>query len=223
MLNLGSAGIRYYAGSVIRSRIFQLQKRSETDRYIHATAFIAHQFFRIQDNLVDVFLSVMATFQTRASREHKDYLFEQRKAHNQQLKTVINELDTSVFNLTREIHILTDNIYLSAAQKVDQIRALLDQGKTESFEQLKDGLKQVEQPQIGHPIMEKHSLRLQSRLNLILKALVFKSVDKTDQLMEEIDYFKRRDGAITDKAPADFLDETDDTDNYDMIYNLHGT
>ena len=209
MLNLGSAGIRYYAGSVIRSRIFQLQQRSETDRYIHATAFIAHQFFRIQDNLVDVFLSVMATFQTRASREHKDYLFEQRKIHNQQLKTVIDELDISVFNLIREIHSLTDNISLSAVQKVDQIRALLDQGKTESFEQLKDSLEQAGQSQIGHRILEKHSLRLQSRLNLILKALVFEPVGKTGQLMEAIDYFKRRDGIITDKAPTDFLDETE--------------
>jgi len=56
ILDLGYTGIRYYAGSVIRSQIFQLQQRSEADRYIHATAFIAHQCFRIQDNLIDVFL-----------------------------------------------------------------------------------------------------------------------------------------------------------------------
>ncbi len=47
VLDLGHAGIRYYAGSVIKSRIFQLQRRSEADRYIRATAFVAHQFFRI--------------------------------------------------------------------------------------------------------------------------------------------------------------------------------
>lgn len=82
ILNLGYAGIHYYAGSVIRSRMFQLQRREDNDRYIHATAFIAHQFFRIQDNLVDVFLSVMAAFQAMATREHKDHLFEQRKTQN---------------------------------------------------------------------------------------------------------------------------------------------
>lgn len=68
-LDLGHAGIRYYAGSVIRARMFQLQQRSKADRNIHAAAFVAHQFFRIQDNLTDLFLSVMATFQTVATRE----------------------------------------------------------------------------------------------------------------------------------------------------------
>ena len=71
VLNLGSAGIRYFAGSVLKSRMFQLQQRAEPARYIHTTAFVAHQFYRIQDHLTDTFLNVMASFQTTASREHK--------------------------------------------------------------------------------------------------------------------------------------------------------
>ena len=67
VLDLGVAGIRYHAGSVMKARMFQLQQRSETDRYIHAAAFVVHQFFRSQDNLVDIWLSVMASFQTVAS------------------------------------------------------------------------------------------------------------------------------------------------------------
>ncbi len=42
VLNLGHLGIRYYAGSVIKSEIFQLTRRTDEDRYIHVTAFIAH-------------------------------------------------------------------------------------------------------------------------------------------------------------------------------------
>ncbi|MFT5115586.1 MAG: hypothetical protein ACI8P9_004937 [Parasphingorhabdus sp.] len=61
-LELGHAGIRYFSGSVLRSEIFQIQRREDNDRYIHATAFIVHQFFRTQDNLLDILLSVMATF-----------------------------------------------------------------------------------------------------------------------------------------------------------------
>ena len=204
-LDLGSAGIRYYAGSVIRSKIFQLQQRSEADRYIHAAAFIAHQFFRIQDNLADTFLSVMATFQTTATRDHKDLLFEQRKTQNQQLKTVINELDTSVFSLLREIRNLTNNVDLSDAQKVTQIKTVLGQGKTESFEQLKTDLQQAGQSQIWPQILEKHSVRLQNRLSPILKALTFEPIGQADQLMEAINYFKNREGLITDKAPTGFL------------------
>lgn len=205
-LDLGHAGIRYYAGSVIRSRMFQLQQRSEADRNIHASAFVAHQFFRIQDNLTDLFLSVMASFQTAATREHKEYLFEQRKAQNQQLKTVIGELDASVFGLIREIRHLTDNGTLSDTQKVDQIRTLLDQGKMESFEQLKDGLTQAGQAQDWYGILEKQSLRLQNRLNPILKALTFEPITPADKLAEAIKHFKTQDGIITDKAPTDFLE-----------------
>jgi hypothetical protein len=37
-------GIRYYAESVLRSEIFQLTRRDDTDRYLHVIAFIAHSF-----------------------------------------------------------------------------------------------------------------------------------------------------------------------------------
>lgn len=206
-LALGHAGIRYFAGSVMKSEIFQIQRREANDRYIHAAAFVAHQFFRLQDNLTDLFLNVMASFQTAAIREHKDRLFEQRKAQNQQLKTVIGELDASVFGLLREIRHLTDDGALSDTQKVEQIRLLLTQGKTESFEQLKEGLKQAEQAQDGHDILEQQSLRLQSRLSPILKALDFEPITPANPLAEAIRHFKSQDGAITDKTPTGFLDE----------------
>lgn len=49
MLNLGVAGTSCFAGSVLKSRMFQLQQRAESDRYIHSIAFVAHQFYRTQD------------------------------------------------------------------------------------------------------------------------------------------------------------------------------
>lgn len=85
VLDLGIAGIRYYAGSVLKSEIFQIHRRETNDRYIHAAAFITHQFFRSQDNLVDIWLSVMASFQSTASREHKEKLLESRKDQHQRL------------------------------------------------------------------------------------------------------------------------------------------
>lgn len=55
-------GIRYYAGSVMRSQIFQIHLRSLADRYIHAAAFVVHQYYRMQDNLVDIFVNIMTLF-----------------------------------------------------------------------------------------------------------------------------------------------------------------
>ena len=45
-LGLGREGVSYYAGSVIRSEIFQLARRTDPDRYLHVIAFIAHQLYR---------------------------------------------------------------------------------------------------------------------------------------------------------------------------------
>ncbi|MFT5115585.1 MAG: TnpA family transposase [Parasphingorhabdus sp.] len=133
-------------------------------------------------------------------------MFEYRKAQNQQLKAVVDEMDTAVFGLIREIRSLTDNASLSDTLKVAQIRALLEQGKTESFEQLKTGLQQAGQAQAWYDILEKHSVRLQHRLSPILKSLTFEPAGQADQLMEAISYFKSCDGVISGKAPTDFLD-----------------
>lgn len=209
LLDLGHAGIRYFAGSVLRSEIFQMRRREANDRYIHAVAFIAHQYYRTQDNLVDMFLSVTAAHHTKTTREHKDYLFEQRKTQQKQIKNVVEELDTSVYASLQRIQSLTDNISLSDTQKVAQIREVLQQSKTESFGQLKAGLQQAGSSEVKHDILEKQSKRLQNRLSPILKALTFDPIEQPDDLMEAIDYFKSKNGVITSKAPTEFLDESE--------------
>lgn len=51
-IDLGREGITYFAGGVIRSRLSQLQQRADPDRHLHTIAFVAHQFARLQDNLM---------------------------------------------------------------------------------------------------------------------------------------------------------------------------
>jgi len=213
LLSLSHTGIRYFAGSVIRSRVFHLKRRNDNDRYIHVTAFIAHQYYRTQDNLVDMFLNVVAAYHTKTTRDHKDHLFEQRKIQQKQIREAVKELDTSVFASLQTIAGLTDNYSLSDTQKVDQIREVIRKSKTESFEQLKEGLQQAGSSEVKHGIMEQQSIRLQNRLSPILKALTFDPIEQSDALMEAIDYFKDKDGVMTDKAPTGFLDK----DEYNAV------
>lgn len=205
VLDLGIAGIRYYAGSVLKSELFQIHRREANDRYIHAAAFVAHQFFRCQDNLVDLWLSVMASFQTTVAREHKERLLEGRKDQQQQLKAVVDDLDVSVFGLIREIRSLTDADDLSDAQKITKIRALLDHGQTGSFESLKADLQATGQDRSWSDVLESHSLKLQNRLSPILRVLAFESNDRASPLIAAVDHFKASDGNIGDRAPVDFL------------------
>ena len=71
-LTLGQDGIQYYAYGVIKAQIFQLTRRTERERYLHLIAFIAHQYYRLHDNLVDVLLTSLQSFHNSALREHKD-------------------------------------------------------------------------------------------------------------------------------------------------------
>ncbi len=55
-LDLPQDAVRYYAEGVLRASSFDFIRRQEADRYLHLIAFLSHQYFSWQDNLVDVFL-----------------------------------------------------------------------------------------------------------------------------------------------------------------------
>ena len=205
-LNLGTSGIRYFAGSVLKSQIFQLHQRTEADRYIHAAAFIAHQYFRMHDNLVDIWLKAAASFQTTVSREHKERLLENRKTQQEQFKSVIDTLDSGVLGLIQGIRNVTDADAMSDTEKITQIRALLSDEKTDSFNRLKTDIETAAQDECRYDVLEAHSLKLQNRLNPILRTLTFASNDRVTELIAAIEYFKRNDGNISEHAPATFLD-----------------
>lgn len=92
-LALKPEGIRYYADIVIRSKIFQLIHRNDPDRYLHLLAFIAHQYYRLQDNLVDTLLASLRSFQNGAIRAHKEQCDARRKQRNESLKALFGGLE----------------------------------------------------------------------------------------------------------------------------------
>lgn len=218
-LDLGAAGIQYFAGSVQRSRLFQLRQRADNDRRIHAAAFVAHQFYRTHDNLIDLWLSVMASFQAKAVREHNDRLLESRATQQEKLKTVVEDLDRSVFGLLRDIRGVTEADGMSDAQKVDAIRLLLDQGRSGAFERLKDDLVTSGRDEGWFDALEAGSKRLQNRLNPILRVIVFDRNDRVTDLIAAIDHFKNSNGAVGPGAPTDFLD----TDERAALIRADGT
>ena len=205
-LNLGTSGTRYFAGSVLKSQIFQLHQRTEADRYIHAVAFIAHQYSRMHDNLVDIWLNAGASFQTTVSREHKERLLENRKAQQERLKSVMDTLDTGVLGLIQSIRNLTDADALSDTEKVAQIRALLSDKKADSINRLKADIETAAHDSCCYEVLESYSLRLQNRLNPILRALEFESNDRVPGLIEAIENIKRNNGNISEQAPTAILD-----------------
>jgi len=208
-INLNHAGINYYAGSVIRSRIFQLQRRTDTDRYLHLCAFIAHQYYRIQDNLIDMLLSVVASFQSNVLRQQKEYVFEQRKTQNERLRIVLGNLENSHISALHNIQMITDDTGITDQQKIIQIRELLKKANNNPFDVLRLELDNSSTDKSYYQTLEERSLRLQKRLSPILKSLNFQHANSNSLLVQAIEHFKSRDGSITDKAPLGFLNIND--------------
>ena len=204
-LNLGPAGIRYFAQSVMKSEVFQMQRRLDADRYLHATAFINHQLFKLGDALIDQFLSVMASFQTTATRQHKDSLFEQRKEQTAQLRSVVDRLDQSVFGFRDDVSSLANNANLTDSQKVSQIKALLAKTSLPNFDQLKAELADNQDDQQWFDLLERQSLRLQNRISPILRTLSFETDKEASTLATAIGQFKSDSSA----SELDFLSKNE--------------
>ena len=206
-MELKHEGIKYYAGSVLKAKIFQLHQRSDEDRYVHVIAFIAHQYFRLQDNLVDVLLSVVQTSQNTVQREYKDLCYEQRKDQRQHLSSFLKRLDEDVFGLITRIRNLSESEHVSDTDKLKEIRSLLEEDKCKELEGAKSILEDEMDSTEYYKVLESRSIRLQNRASPIIKALDFQAEASAVGLMNAIEYFKIKDGVIKYDAPLDFLDE----------------
>lgn len=210
VLNLGHEGIRYFANSVIKFDIFQLNQRAAEDRYVHVVAFIAHQYYRLQDNLVDTLLTTVKSFLNSAQRDHKDWCYEQRKGHHQSLKALVSCLEDNVFSVLRQIQDITQDSEVEDAIKVTRICNLLaTQNNTPQVEQqwhsLKQDIEDDSERERYYAILKKRSVRLQNRVSPIIRALGFQDNAGDSGLFEAILHFKEKNCAIGKNAPLGFL------------------
>ncbi len=200
-------GIKYFAGSVLKSQIFQLNQRSSEDRYVHVICFIAHQYFRLQDNLVDVLLSVVRTFHNSVQREYKDLCFDQRKNQTKSISTLLDTLDKNVFALINEIRSVSQDNYRNDSEKVQEIRAILKDDKCQDLQEIKKAFAEEITSVEYYKILEARSVRLQNRVSLIIKSFKLQAEPGAKGLVKAIDYFKDKDGLIKTNAPIGFLDK----------------
>ena len=115
-LALMPGGIRYYAESVLRSEIFQLTRRDDPDRYLHVIAFIAHQFYRLQDNLVDVLLPACGAFRMARFASTKSSVRPCEEQH-EALKTLLGGIERGLVGTLTSIGSITENQALTDTEK----------------------------------------------------------------------------------------------------------
>jgi hypothetical protein len=212
VLALKPGGVLYYAYSVLRSEIFQLIRRNDPDRYLHLLAFIAHQYYRLQDNLVDALLASLRSFHNGAIRAHKEQCYARRELRNESLKALLGGLERGLVGTLTTIGSITENRTLSDTEKVNRIRALLAQRETRRLLE-KDPVAELKASLVSeldedgyYKILESKSVWLQNRVSPILKTLTFQGDPGAQRLVNAIEHCKEKDGMVDKSAPTAFLD-----------------
>ncbi|MCM8537230.1 MAG: Tn3 family transposase [Lentisphaeraceae bacterium] len=205
-LTLPREGIKYFAGSVLKSKIFQLKQRSDSSRYLHILAFISHQFYRLQDNLVDILLTVVKTFQNACQKQSKEQHYERRKVQADNVEKFISSVDGNL-GLIKSIKDVTESSF-SDAKKVLNIKELLARKDNhleveEAKVLLEDSFSSVDHEKI----MESRAKRLQNRASQIIKILNFSSEKGATALLKAIQCYKEKNGRVDDNFPKGFLSE----------------
>ena len=211
VLDIGSEGVRHCAGGVHRGSMFQLQRRSDADRHLHAIAFIADQHHRLRDAMVDMLPSVMQSFRTTVERGHRDEVFEQRRTIGARLEKMLDDVETEVSSLQNEIRVLLDNETMSDARKLDGIRSILDREQESVADVLRANIRRgatADESQL-HKILEGRSRRLQNRISPILKQIKLIGDSSTADLMAAIAWFREKDGDIGPAMPLAFPTSAD--------------
>jgi hypothetical protein len=158
-------------------RTTDLHRRADEDIHVHLVAFIAHQYYRLHDNLVDVLLTSVQTFENATLREHRDWCFDERKRHEHATESLLADLDASVFQILRQIREAVSDDVLSDQEKVAQIGLLVlpEQTAETKSRELRATLVNDAADDHYFAILESRSVRLQNQVGGILKAIKFQA------------------------------------------------
>ena len=149
-LDLTPEGVRYYANSVLKSRIFQVSRRAGDDRHLHLVCFITHQFLRLHDVLIDVLLLSVQSALNACEREHKERYYASRGDQRQALQTLVEKVTEDICNPLSEIEVIAFNEHLTDTEKVCHIQAVLSQGEEQRHTVESQLLEMQQQSQEGN-------------------------------------------------------------------------
>jgi TnpA family transposase len=213
-LDLTHEGLRYYANSVLKSRAFQISQRASLDRHLHLVCFIAHQFYRLQDTLIDILLTVVQNALNTSQRLHKEQYYAARGDQRSQVHDFVEQVDSGAITPMNAIETIAFSEAMSDTEKVERIQDVLTDNKTQrdaACQQLTAMKNQAQRDGTDadyYQVLAAQSRKLQNRVSEMIKSLSFEGERKSG-LMVAIQYYKEEDGGIGQTAPLGFLEPTE--------------
>jgi TnpA family transposase len=208
--------MRAYALAVMKSDVHDVRRRKTSDRQMHLIAFIAYQYYNLQDNLVATLLSSVKAAENSAAREFKDWCFAERKSQAAKLKARIQAFEVHFQTAMATLQSVFDAADLSDTDKLTSLRLLLfpiDSKPVLSDEILQDIKETTASSETDDAqyfdILEARSRRLQNQVSGVLKSLAFRTESHIKPLLAALEYFRKVDGQVSKSAPVGFLDPSE--------------
>ena len=111
----------YYQGQ--RPIVFQLCRRDE-NRYLLLIAFVTHQFYKLNDVLVNILLQTCQTALNATIKDHKEMLYESRRSRYQLISELSNTFRENLVIL-KKIEVIVQGEELTDEQKVEAVREIV--------------------------------------------------------------------------------------------------
>lgn len=210
-LQLTPEGIKYYAHCVAKFQMFQVSRREDAERYLYLLSFIVHQYYTLQDVLLDVLILAISANLNKTTSDHKENIFVMRKTKAQAIDRIITSVKKQQ-DIVKEIRSILAISDVTSEEKINKIKLLFTEHEhTEPIDSTLSLLQQ-EASHVAHDtdyynMLETNSLKLQNRVSEIIKHVVFDEKTSQKDIVEAIYFYKLHDGTITQAAPIGFLDE----------------
>jgi TnpA family transposase len=210
-LDLTPEGVRYYANAVLKSRIFQVARRTDDDRHLHLVCFITHQFLRLHDVLIDVLLLAVQSTLHACERADKDRHYTGRTEQRQALHTLVDDVRERLCHPLADIERIAFSTQLTDAEKVAHIQEVLSQDQehrhtvVSHLGEIHHEAPETNEDAAYYAVLASKSLKLQHRVADLVKELEFHS-DSPSDLLTALQYYQDKQGTITSTAPVAFLE-----------------
>ena len=224
-LKLSPQIVRYYAELAIRSQVPQISRREE-NRYLLLISFVKHQYYRLNDTLIDALVQSCQTAKNSVAREAKEKFYESRQSRQQLIVELSKTMGTHLAALENIEAVITGD-QLTDSQKILEIKSVLIDVLQPKYVQTKEKLALLEKESTRilkdddyYDIFESHSLKLQNRASEIIKHIDFNHGTSNSRLLEAISYFKQKGNTIGANPPVDFLEDNERKTIFDAAGKL---
>lgn len=212
-LNLSTETIEYYANWSIKADNFQILIKNPDKKYLYLICFILHQYFTLQDLLIDILLLIIQNTSNTATREHKDNYYQERTEREKKIVNIAETINDNIFSVFDKIEEILFHPDLPYQERVEtgQNVILIYKNARNRLEKDIDTIKVKSEKTLKgsdyFEVLETKSIKLQNRVSEIVKNIEFDRETSSKNIMEAIDYYRAKDGAVDYNAPDEFIND----------------